>query len=145
MKKMTRQIHLVVEPEAKLYSHLPVIDLVILYIASSFDDLKPVDIVQCLAGLCYCILYGVFNARFGGAGQLNLFVNVLAHITPRNGSFAVPKAIKVPALKYRLVNGFFRVVSQRCHSEDAERHVKPSVIVNFELWPVMRRQGACLG
>jgi hypothetical protein len=73
----------IVEPEAKLYNHLPVIDLIIFNVASGFDDLKPVDVVQCLAGLGNCVLYRIFDASFGSAGQLDLFVDVLAHMSPR--------------------------------------------------------------
>jgi hypothetical protein len=76
-------MHSVVEPEAKLYNHLPVIDLIIFNVASGFDDLKPVDVVQCLAGLGNCVLYRIFDASFRSAGQLDLFVDMLAHMSPR--------------------------------------------------------------
>jgi hypothetical protein len=76
-------MHSVVKPEAKLYSHLPVIDLVIFNVASGLDYLKPVDVVQRLARLCHCVLYRIFDAGLRGAGQLDLFVDVLAHFSPR--------------------------------------------------------------
>ena len=73
----------VVKPEAKLYDYLPVIDLIVLNVTSGLDDLKPVDIVQRLARLSYCVLYRILDAGFRGAGQLNLFVDVIAHFLPR--------------------------------------------------------------
>jgi hypothetical protein len=76
-------MHSVVKPEAKLYDYLPVIDLIVLNVASGLDDLKPVNVVQRLAGLCYCILYRIFDADFRRAGQFDLFVDVLAHFSPR--------------------------------------------------------------
>ena len=76
-------MHSVVKPEAKLYNHLPVIDLVIFNVASGFDDLKPVNVVQRLSSLCYCVLYRIFDADLRSAGQLDLFVDVLAHFSPR--------------------------------------------------------------
>ncbi len=72
-------MHSVVKPEAKLYDYLPVIDLIVLNVASGLDDLKPVNVVQRLAGLCYCILYCIFDAGFRRTGQLDLFVDVFAH------------------------------------------------------------------
>jgi hypothetical protein len=73
----------VVKPETKLYSNLPVIDLIIFNVASGLYDLKPVDVVQRLARLCHCVLYRIFDADLGGAGQLDLFVDVFAHFSPR--------------------------------------------------------------
>jgi hypothetical protein len=76
-------MHSVVKPEAKLYSHLPVIDFIIFNVASGFDYLKPVNVVQRLAGFCHCVLYRIFDAGLRGAGQLDLFVDVLAHFSPQ--------------------------------------------------------------
>ena len=76
-------MHSVVKPETKLYNHLPVIDLIVLDVASGLDDLKPVNVVQRLTGLCYRILYRIFDAVFRRAGQLDLFVDVFAHFSPR--------------------------------------------------------------
>ena len=73
----------VIKPEAKLYDYLPVINFIVFDVASGLNDLKPVDIVQRLAGLRNCVLYRIFDAGFRGAGQLNLFVDVIAHISPR--------------------------------------------------------------
>jgi hypothetical protein len=78
----------IVEPEAQLYTHLPVIDLIIFNVASGFDDLKPVDVVQCLAGLADCVLYRIFDTSFRSAGQLDLFVDVFAHMSPQGLIFA---------------------------------------------------------
>jgi hypothetical protein len=78
----------VVKPETKLYSNLPVIDLIIFNVASGLDYLKPVDVVQRLACLCHCVLYCIFNAALGGAGQLDLFVDVFAHMSPQGLIFA---------------------------------------------------------
>jgi hypothetical protein len=41
------------------------------------------NIVQRLAGLGNCVLYRILDAGFRGASQLNLFVDVIAHISPR--------------------------------------------------------------
>lgn len=73
----------IVKAEAKLYNNLPVINLIILNVASGLYDLKPVDVVQRLACLCHRVLYRIFNAGLGGAGQLDLFVDVFAHFSPR--------------------------------------------------------------
>jgi hypothetical protein len=109
----------VVKPETKLYDHLPVIDLIVLNVASGLDDLKPVNVVQRLTGLCYCILYRIFDADFRRAGQLDLFVDVFAHFSPRGLVVWGQKAIRVPASKSKSLKGFFRVVSQGCHTEDS--------------------------
>jgi hypothetical protein len=91
-------MHSVIEPEAKLYDYLPVVNFIVLDVTSGLDDLKPVDVVQCLTSLGNCVLYRIFDAGSRGASQLNLFVDVIAHIH-LEVSFAFKKAIKVPALK----------------------------------------------
>ena len=100
-------MHLVVKPEAKLYNHLPVIDLIVLNVAPGLDDLKPMDVVQRLGGLCYCILYRVFDAGLRSAGQLDLFVDVLAHISPRGLVVRVKKRNKNAHLKVEISQGIF--------------------------------------
>jgi hypothetical protein len=82
-------MHSVVKPEAKLDGHLPVIDLIVLNVASGLNNLKPVDVMQRLAGLRNCVLYRIFDAGFRGAGQLDLFVDVLAHMSPQGLVFAL--------------------------------------------------------
>jgi hypothetical protein len=93
-------MHSVVEPEAQLYNHLPVINLIVFNVASGLDDLKPVDVVQCLAGLGDCVLYRIFDANFRSAGQLDLFVDVLAHISPLGLIFLSLKSNKGARFNY---------------------------------------------
>lgn len=82
----------VVKPEAKLYNNLPVINLIIFNVASGLDYLKPVDVVQRLGRLCHCVLYGIFDAGLRGAGQLDLFVDMLAHFfTSRSARLLIKK------------------------------------------------------
>jgi hypothetical protein len=108
----------VVKPEAKLYSHLPVIDFIIFNVASGLDYLKPVDVVQRLAGLCHCVLYRIFDAGLRGAGQLDLFVDVFAHFSPQ-GSFAFKKSNKGARFKGESSLWILCALSQGCHNEDS--------------------------
>jgi hypothetical protein len=62
---------LVVHSKAQLDRHLPVVDLRIFDIAPGFDDLKSVQVVDTLCRLGDRILNGIFDARFGSAGQLD--------------------------------------------------------------------------
>jgi hypothetical protein len=71
--------NLIVEPKPKLNRHLPVIDDIVGDVAACFDDLKPVNVVQSFTSLGNGILHGIFHTRFGRPGQLDLFVNMIAH------------------------------------------------------------------
>jgi hypothetical protein len=96
---------LIVEPKPKLNRHLPVIDGIVGDIAACFDDLKPVNIVQCFTSLGNGILDGVFHTRFGRPGQLDLFVNMIAHWKASFFTIAIFAfgAITIPATGCALV------------------------------------------
>lgn len=97
------RFNLVVKPKAELDRDLPVIDLIILDVAAAFDDLKPVQIVQCLGCFGDRVLHRVFHAGFGRTRQLYLLVNVFAHKSSRQILFGLLypvqfRAIKVPTI-----------------------------------------------
>src|ERR687891_728779 len=71
--------NLIVQPKAELDRYLPIIDLVVLDVPASFDDLEPMQIMQGLGRFRDGILHRVLNARVGRTCQFDLFVNVLSH------------------------------------------------------------------
>jgi hypothetical protein len=73
------QRDLIVEPKPELNCNLPVIDLVVFDVAARFDDLKPMNVVQCLGGFGYGVLRGFFDTVLGRTRQFYLLVNMIVH------------------------------------------------------------------
>jgi hypothetical protein len=79
---------LAVEREAHLDRDLPVPDLSIFDVATSFDNLEPAKIPQAPGRLGQRVLDRILNAIGGGAHKFDLLVDMIAHasrLTPPQG------------------------------------------------------------
>jgi hypothetical protein len=69
----------ILKSEAYLESYLVMADLAVLNMPASLDDLEPVQVSDCLAGLRNCRADRFFDTCLGRTYNFNYLVNVIFH------------------------------------------------------------------